>query len=374
MNRAHKIRLYPNNAQATYFKKACGVARFAYNWGLAEWKRMYEAGEAVNEGILRKRLNEIKGERYPWMLEVSKCAAQLAIKDGLNRAFKNFFEKRAEFPRFHKKGVRDSFSLSNDHFSVIGTFVRIPKLGMVRLAEQLRYDGKVLSSTVSRTADHWYISIQMETTAPQPVHSGHSENQAVGVDAGISSLVALSDGTVVEGGKAGKKYEKRLRRAQQSLSRKQGARKGEGKSANYRKQQLKVSRLHEKISNLRGDGLHKLSSMLTQKYSIIGIEDLNIKGMVLNHNLAKSIHDQSWGELGRQIAYKAEATGSYVHYSDRFYASSQLCSVCGNKNTDVKNLSVRQWVCPQCGTAHERDLNAAENLRQDAIRAISGVA
>ena len=376
MIRAHKIRLYPNNVQATYFAKACGVARFAYNWALARTKELYELDNAhkFNEMALRRELNAIKKERFPWMLEVTKCAPQLAIKEGLNNAFRNFFEKRADFPRFHKKGINDSFSISNDHFKIEDTHVRIAKLGDVRLAERLRFEGKILSATVSRRATHWYISIQVELAKPEPIHSAISENQAVGVDVGVASHAVLSDGRVIKGNKPGRKYEKRLRRAQQSLSRKKGARKGEKKSNNYRKQQRKVSCIHEKIANSRNDGLHKLSFMLTQNYSLIGIEDLNVKGMVKNHNLAKSIHDQSWSELGRQLTYKADETGSYVHYSDRFFASSQLCGACGYRHAETKDLSVREWVCPECGAIHDRDQNAAENLRKDAIKAVLGAA
>ena len=376
MIRAHKIRLYPNNTQATHLAKACGVARFAYNWALARAKELYELDNdhKFNEAVLRRELNAIKKEQFPWMLEVTKCAPQLAIKEGLNNAFRNFFEKRADFPRFHKKGVNDSFSISNDHFKIVETHVRIPKLGDVRLAERLRFEGKVLSATVSRRADHWYISIQVEIEKPEPKHSAISESQAVGVDVGVASLAVLSDGRVVEGSKPGRKHENRLRRAQQSLSRKKGARKGEKKSGNYRKQQRKVSRIHEGIANSRNDGLHKLTTMLTQSYSLIGIEDLNVKGMVKNHSLAKSIHDQSWSEFGRQLTYKAEATGSYVHYSDRFFASSQLCSECGCQNAQTKDLTVREWICTECGAAHGRDQNAAENLKKDAIMAVLGAA
>ena len=374
--RAHKIRLYPNNKQATYFAKACGIARFAYNWALARTKELYRLDEThiFSETALRRDLNAIKREQFPWMLDVTKCAPQLAIKNCLNSAFKNFFAKKAGFPKFHKKGVNDSFEISNDQIKVKGKFVHIPKLGNVRLAEALRFGGRIISATVSRAASHWYISIQVETAKPEPIHSAASENQAVGVDVGVNALAVLSDGTVVEGNKPSKKYAKKLRRAQQDLSRKTGARKGEKKSANYRKQQLKVSLLHEKIANSRNDGLHKLSTMLTRDYSIIGIEDLNVKGMVKNHSLAKAIHDQSWSELGRQLAYKADVTGSYVHYSDRFFASSQICSACGHKNAEAKKLSVREWVCPQCGEAHSRDKNAAENLKLDAIRAVYGAA
>ena len=375
MHRAHKIRLYPNNKQATYFAKASGTARFAYNWALARAKEQYEQDSSVkfNEAALRKELNAIKKEKFLWMYEVTKCAPQLAIKNSLNNAFRKFFKGEANFPKFHKKGVRDSFSLSNDQFKVNGNSIQVPHIGNVKLAETLRFEGKILSATISRKADHWYVSIQVEVATPLPVHTAISENQAIGVDVGVKTLAALSDGTEFAGNKPSRRYEKKLRRLQQSLSRKQGSREGEKKSNNYRKQRTKVSRLHEKIANSRNDGIHKLTTMLTQNYSLIGIEDLNIKGMVKNHNLARSIHDQSWYELSRQLIYKAETSGTHVHYSDRFFASSQLCNDCGSKNPEVKDLSVRQWVCPNCGTLHDRDINAAENLKQDAIKTVLSV-
>jgi putative transposase len=324
-----------------------------------------------DEGALRKDLNAIKKEQFPWMYEVTKCAPQLAIKNGLNSAFKRFFKGTSGFPKFHKKGEKDSFQLDNEQFSVSENHIKIALLDEpVRMAEPLRFTGKILSATVSRKADHWYVSVQVEADAPEPLHTTMSENQAIGVDVGVATLAVLSCGTEIVGNKPSRKYAKKLRRQQQSLSRKQGSRKGETKSKNYRKQQVKVSRLHEKAANSRNDGLHKLTTMLTQTYSLIGIEDLNIKGMVKNHNLARSILDQSWHELGRQLRYKAETTGSRVHYSDRFFASSQLCSECGYKNAEVKSLSVRQWICPNCGVLRDRDINAAQNLKQDAIRAV----
>ena len=213
MIRAHKIRLYPNNRQATYFSKACGVARFAYNWALNEWKLRHEAGEKVSEGQLRRDLNSIKREQFPWMLEVTKCAPQLAIKNSLNNAFRNFFAKRSDFPKFHKKGVHDSFSISNDQFKTEGNSIRIPSLGWVRMAEELRFEGKITGAAISRTADKWYVSIQVEMPDFSSSHAG--ENQAAGVDLGIKSLATLSDGTVFIGAKASRLCEKKLKRLNQ---------------------------------------------------------------------------------------------------------------------------------------------------------------
>jgi len=363
MLRAHKIKLKPNDEQVTYFSKSCGVSRFAYNWALSEWKRLYDAGEKVNECILRKQLNAIKREQFPWMLEVTKCAVQLAIKNDLNSAFRNFFAKRAGFPKFHKKGINDSFSLSNDQFKVNGKSVRIPNLGWVRMEEPLRFDGKIIGATISRRADIWYIAIQVEL--PDEVTT-ISENQAVGVDLGVKCLATLSDGRIVVGSKASKKYERKLKRLNQSLSRKKGAKKGEEKSKNFMKAKRLLSRLYLKISNLRCDETHKLTTMLTKKFNLIGIEDLNVKGMMSNHKLARSIADMSFFEFRRQLEYKSAMRGSQIVVADQWFPSSKICSVCGWKIEELP-LNVREWDCIECGTHHDRDVNAAINLKNYAI-------
>ena len=365
MIRGHKIRLYPNNKQATYFAKACGVARFAYNWALTEWNRRLEAGERTTEAELRKSLNAIKRAQYPWMFEVTKCAPQLAIKNDLSNAFKNFFEKRAGYPKYRRKGIHDSFSLSNDHFEVEGKKVWIPLLGWVRMAEELRFKGKLIEATVSRRADQWYISIQVEMPDVNVNHT--SESQAVGVDVGVRSLATLSDGTVIAGVKAGRRYERKLRRLNQELSRRRGARRGEEKSENFKKTKHKIAQLYAKIADARSDETHKLTTMLTREYGLIGIEDLDVKGMMSDHSLARSVADMSFFEFRRQLEYKAEVTGSRVITADRWFASSKLCSICGNKNEEL-SMQMREWTCGQCGARHDRDVNAAINLRDYAIR------
>jgi len=368
MLRAHKIRLYPNNVQETYFAKASGTARFAYNWALAEWKRKYEAGEVVNEGILRKELNAIKREQFPWMLEVTKCAPQLAIKNDLNSAYKNFFRglkqgKPTGYPKFRKKGVNDSFALSNDQFQVSGKSVKIPNLGWVRLAEELRLDGKILGATVSRTADKWFIAIRVEMP-DEPI--SERKNQAVGVDLGVKVLATLSDGTEIIGSKASRKYEKQLRRLNQSLSRKAGAKKGEKKSSNFVKTKRKLARLYAKMADLRGDETHKLTTMLTQNYTLIGIEDLNVKGMMANHKLARSVADMNFFEFRRQLEYKADAIGATVVIADRWFPSSKKCAACGAVKDELA-LSERVYRC-ECGIVYDRDTNAATNLRNYALQ------
>ena len=366
MIRGHRIRLLPNDKQATYFAKACGVARFAYNWGLSEWKRRHEAGEKVTESTLRKALNAAKCEQFPWMYEVTKCAPQLAIRNDLNSAFRNFFAKTAEFPRYRKKGLHDSFSISNDHFELDGKKARIALLGWVKMAEELRFEGKIVGAAISRTADRWHISVQVEMPDTEPAHA--VENQAVGVDLGVKARATRSDGAKAGGAKAGKRCARKLRRLNQELSRRQGARKGEAKSSNFRKTKRKISRLYARMADIRADDTHKLTTDLARRFGIIGIEDLDVKGMMGDHRLARSVADMSFFEFRRQLEYKAQSTGARVIAADRWFPSSKTCNGCGHVNDGLK-LSDREWTCPECGARLDRDLNAAKNLRDYAIKA-----
>ena len=361
---SHKIRLNPNNQQATYFAKAAGTARFAYNWALAEWQTQYSAWKDDNtqpkpsQFSLRKQLNAIKRDQFPWMLDVTKNAPQMAIIQ-LGAGFKNFFAGRAKYPQFKKKGKsRDSFTLTNDQFSIDACCIRIPNLGQVRIRETLRFSGKILSATVSRTADQWFASITVDTDQN---HLPPAENQGVvGVDLGVSALATLSTGKLVTGAKPHKALLNRLQRLSRRLSRKV---KG---SANRTKAKRKLAKLHAKIANIRQDTLHQLTTDLTRRFSLIGIEDLNVKGMVRNRCLSRAISDMGFFEFRRQLGYKAAMRGSVVVAADRFFASSKTCSGCGNK-VEKLPLSVRQWVCPVCGASHDRDVNAAINLANYAV-------
>jgi len=216
---AHKIALNPTTDQAVYFARACGVARFAFNWALAEWQRQYKEGGKPSEGALRRQLNSIKRSEFPWMLEVTKVAPQQAIKN-LGSAFKRFFEGKGKYPKFKKKGVRDSFRAENgpETFAFDGKRIRLPVAGWVRMREALRFNGKILSATVSRVADRWFVSVTVEVAHQVPVR----ENQvaAGGVDLGVKALATMSDGGTVEGPKALRSNLKRLRRLSRSLSRK----------------------------------------------------------------------------------------------------------------------------------------------------------
>jgi len=361
---AHKIALNPNNVQATYLARAAGTARFAYNWALAQWKQQYEVWKLdgtqpkPSQHSLRRQLNAIKREQFPWMLDVTKNAPQMAIVQ-LGQAFQNFFAKRARYPQFRKKGVHDRFSLTNDQFAIDGKRIRIPNLGWVRMRESLRFTGKILSATVSRVADTWYVSIAVETQDSS--HLPQAENQgAAGVDLGVSSLAVLSTGEKIEGPKPHKALLKRIRRCSRSLSRKQ---KG---SNNRRKAKQKLARLHAKAAHIRSDALHKLTTDVTRRFHTIGIEDLNVKGMVKNRHLARSVADMGFFEFRRQLEYKADMRGGQIVVADRWFASSKTCSACGHK-LDELLLSTRQWNCPECGAVHDRDVNAAINLKNLAV-------
>ena len=360
---AHRIRLDPNSVQVTYLARAAGTARFAYNWALGEWQKQYEACKAdptltrPSEAALRRQLNSIKREQYPWMLEVTKNAPQMAIMQ-LGRAFENFFTGRARYPRLRRKGQDDRFTLTNDQFRVEGRQIRIPKLGWIHMREALRFGGKIVSASVARVAGHWYVSITVDTFDPRVPPA---ENQGpVGVDLGIKALATLSTGETFTGPKALRTLLARLRRLSRALSRKVK------RSRNRAKATLKLARLHARIANIRRDSLHKLSTSITRRFHTIGIEDLNVKGMLGNRHLSRAIADMGFYELRRQIEYKAAWRGGQVVLVDRWFPSSKLCSCCGHRLESL-GLDVRHWTCPGCGALNDRDVNAAINLRNMAV-------
>lgn len=356
MIKSHVIKLYPTKSQEVFFNKSCGVARFAYNWGLSKWKEMYEKEGNPSAYTLIKNLTAIKRQEYPWMLEVGKSCPQYAIYN-LEKAFKSFFKKTSKHPKFHKKGVKDSFVSSENfqNFKQKDYKIWIPRLGWVKCAENLRFEGKVNNVVIKRTADLWFAVVNIDVNIPDEIKT-ISENQAVvGVDLGIKHLAVTSNGMVFENPKALKKNLRLLKIRQKSLSRKQ---KG---SNNKRKQQTKVARLHYKISCIRNNALHNTTTAIVNSADIIVLEDLNVKGMIKNRKLAQSISDVSFGEFRRQIEYKAKWQGKKVIVSDRFFASSKTCSCCGWKKEDLK-LKDRVFVCESCGTIIDRDLNASYNL------------
>jgi len=355
IHRSHKIQLKPNNHQSTYFAKACGVSRLAYNWGLNRWKEMYEAKEKTSGRIIRKEFTRIKREQFPFVTEVTKCAPDSSF-DNLNKAFQNFFRnvkkgRKPGYPKFKKKGTHDIFTIDNSKFSVEGKKIRIPKLGWVRLTEELRFNGKIMSATVSKTADKWFVAILVEL--PDEDKSKNQTLPSVGVDLGISKLATLSDGVVFENIKTTKKFERRLRRLNKSL-----ARKVKG-SNRWKRAKLYLSRLHYKIGCVRNDVLHKMTRFIADNYSTVCLEDLNTSGMLKNKHLSKAISDVSFGEIRRQLSYKSYA----VHFVNRFFPSTKLCMTCGKKH----DMPLHKRIFECCEGPIDRDLHAAQNILRQGL-------
>ncbi len=347
----HKIRLKPTYKQENYFRQACGVARFTWNWALGEWKRQYEAGKKPTGLGLKRQFNAIKPVEFPWMYNVTKYASQQPFIF-LQSTFKRFFDKKAKYPQFKKKGIHDSFYIGCDHIKIEDKRVHIPKLGWVKMREALRFSGKVISATISHVADRWFISLNVELD--QPLQTCESQ-AGIGVDLGVRRLATLSNGEEFEGPKPLKKQLGKLKRLQRQLSRKQ---KG---SNNRNKVRIKVARLHYRISCIRQDTLHKLTSYLSNNFAAIAIEDLNVKGMMSNHVLARSIADMGFYEFRRQLGYKSQMRNNHIEVVDRWFPSSKRCSRCHVINDSI-TLSDRVFKCNNCGLEINRELNAAINL------------
>jgi putative transposase len=374
MIRAHKIRLNPTTEQEVYFRKAAGTKRFVYNQALDLWKWGKAVG-AEGFGIMeiKRQFNLFKAEQYPWMYEVAKDVFEGALAD-LGVALKNYFDSKegkrkapkgspkVGFPKFKsKKNKKQSFRLNNDKFWVVGHTIYIPKLGEVNLAEPLRFVGKIMGAVVSKVADWWYVSIQVELEQPEP---RQFEKQSTGVDVGIKALATLSDGSELENQKPLRSQINQLRKLARSVSRRV-------KDSNrWWRAKRRLARFHATVANRRADAQHKASHKIASTYAFVGVENLNIKGMVKNRRLSLAISDVGLGEFIRQIEYKSAAFGGQVVKVGRFYASSKTCSDCGYINQSL-TLSNRTWVCQGCGTIHQRDWNAAKNIEQEALRLVS---
>jgi putative transposase len=356
-----KTELRLNNKQRTVLAKHAGVARHSWNWGLSLTKQILLHNRDNPEdkikfptGIdLHKWLVALVKPIYPWYYEVSKCAPQYALRQ-LAEAWKRAFKKTSKPPRFKKKGRGDSFTLDGsiklDHFRI-----RVPVIGWLRTYERLPVCFQPKSATISRTADRWFISFKLDfelVNRPKP-------HPVVGVDLGIKALAVLSTGIVVEGAKSYRKYEKKLSWLQWLNRHKQRG------SSNWRKAQIKIARFHRKIANIRKDTLQKLTSYLAQNHSRIGVESLNVSGMMANHKLAKAVADMGFYEFKRQLEYKCQLYGSTLVEVDQWYPSTKTCSQCHTVKDEMP-LSERVFRCDNCSFECDRDLNASFNLEQAA--------
>ena len=332
---AHKIELKPNNKQITYFKKACGISRLAWNWGLAKWEEYYKQGKKVDGMMLKKEFNSIKKKDFPFVYEVTKYASQQPFIQ-LNEAYKRFFKGIVKRPKFKKKNKTiDSFYIGGDQIKIKDKKVHIPNLGLVKMRENIRFIGKIKNATISRIADKWFISFAIK---PSISYLPCKSQASVGIDLGIKHFAVLSNGSFIDSPKPLSKKLKKLKKLSKQLSRKQHPRKKGDKtkvSNNFKKHSLKVAKLHNKISNIRKDFLHKFTTYLTDNFKYISIETLNIKGMMSNRKLSRAISDIGMYEFKRQLNYKAKLKGNIILENDKWFASSKTCPNCGNIKKDL---------------------------------------
>ena len=332
--------------------KTAGTARYAYNWGLAKWNELYEAGEKCDAYMLSRMWTK---ERPEWALEVHNAVARKALVN-LGGAFKAFFQRRTKHPTFHKKGLRDGFYISNDKARLYGAKIRLPNIGRVRMTERLRYeDATVMSYNVKHQADGWYVVIQVELEEERRTES----DSFVGVDVGCTPLATASDGTICEAPGKLKALERQLKRRQRLLSRKQ---KG---SNNRAKARLKVARTWQRINNIKQDTVHKFTATVAKNHGTVCIETLDIRGMKEGDNkyVRKGVQASCMSEILRQLKYKCN---NFIEV-DKWFTSSKTCSNCGSINAAL-TLADRTYHCPSCGCTINRDLNAALNLLKEGLR------
>ncbi|WP_220199426.1 RNA-guided endonuclease InsQ/TnpB family protein [Ktedonospora formicarum] len=364
MIRAHKIRLHPTPEQANSLARAAGVARFVWNWALAEWNRQYEAGEKPTALKLKKQFNQIRREHFPWTWDVTKNASDQPFLD-LGKAFTAFFAGKARPPKYKsKKRGKPSFYLANDQLALRDHRLWVPKLGWVNMAENLRFHGKVMGARITKTAQWWFVSIQVE----MPDCISVKKRTAVGIDVGLNRLVTLSTGEQVENQAFLKTALKKLRQANKRLHRRKLG------SKNREKACRQVARLHYRITCLRQDVLQKFTTRLTESYGIIGVEDLHLRGLLKNRRLARSFADASLGTLRELLEAKAAHRGGVVIKVGRFFPSSKTCHSCG-WTWEAMTLKDRLFVCQNPACPYEqfeqdRDHNAGQNVLREALRLI----
>lgn len=362
IQKAYKYRIFPNQEQVELLEKHFGSVRWIFNWGLEKKIKAYQKDKKrLTCFDLINELTKLKKEKdFEWLNEVNSQSLQASLRN-LDNAFTNFFRKQNKFPNFKsKKHNKNSFQIPQ--YLKLSDKLNIPKIKGIKIKQHRKLEGKIKTATISKTTTgKYYISILIEQNKNLPKKDKVKDRTTIGIDLGIKTFATMSDSRKIDNPKHLKKSERKLKRQQRWLSRKV---KG---SKNRNKQRTKVALLHEKITNQRSDFLHKISHQLTNEKQIgsIAIEDLNVKGMVKNHCLAKVISDVAWSEFRRQLVYKCDWYGKNLLIIGRFEASSKTCS-CGVVNQCLK-LSDREWTCKECGTKHDRDILAANNIKKFAL-------
>ena len=372
ITKGYKARLYPTKEQERLIKVNFDNSRFVYNYFLAERKRIYkESKTKLSYNEMSKMLTNLKqDEDHLWLKESDAVALQQSLRD-LDKAYKNFFNGRARFPKFHSKRGKQSYRTNNqtitgvDIIRINDNKVKLSKLGFVRFRGLASIqNGRIKHATVIKESDgKYYISLCVESEFKAKPNNGGK----IGIDLGIKSFYIDSNGTTIANPRTYETHEKKLAREQRKLSRKI---KG---SKNREKQRVRLAIAYKKMTNCRNDFLHKLTHTLANENQVVCVEHLNIKGMVRNRHLAKHIVDVSWGEFIKQLKYKLFEHGGLLIGVSTFFPSSQTCSECGYKNPKVKKLSVRKWKCPKCKHQHDRDFNAAKNILKEGLKQLAAL-